>query len=40
MRLHLMAWRAENLYEEMLTMFGWDEDPFAKLPAENVFIDA
>lgn len=40
MRLHLMAWRVENLYEEMMTMFGWDEDPFAKLPKESTFIDA
>lgn len=40
MRIHLMAWRAENAYQQILGMFGWQEDPFASLPTEDIFIDA
>jgi hypothetical protein len=40
MRIHLMAWRAENAYHALMNMFGWEEDPFAQLPPEDVFIGA
>jgi len=40
MRIHLMAWRAENAYQQLLKLFGWSEDPFLTLPAEDVFADA
>jgi hypothetical protein len=40
MRIHLMAWRAENSYQQLLSLFGWEEDPFSSLPTEDIFIDA
>ncbi|MBC8369595.1 MAG: hypothetical protein H8E25_06325 [Planctomycetes bacterium] len=40
MRIHLMAWRSENAYQQLLDMFGWADDPFVLLPDESIFVDA
>lgn len=40
LRLHLMAWRMENLYAHTLELWGWTDEDFRKLPEEQVFLDA
>ncbi|MDP6963732.1 MAG: hypothetical protein QGF46_06150, partial [Planctomycetota bacterium] len=40
MRAHLMAWRAENAYQQLLSELGWDEDPFSTMPEESTFVNA
>lgn len=40
LRLHLMAWRLENLYAHTLETWGWTEEDFLKLPPEQTFLDA
>jgi len=40
LRLHLMAWRMENLYAHTLELWGWAEDDFLKLPDEQTFLAA
>ncbi len=40
LRLHLMAWRMENLYDQTVKLWGWTEADFLKLPQEQVFLDA
>ena len=40
LRLHLLAWRMENLYDHVLGLWGWTEEDFLKLPPEQTFVDA
>ena len=40
LRLHLMAWRMENLYDHAQELWGCREEDFRALPAEQVFLDA
>lgn len=40
LRLHLMAWRMENLYAHTLETWGWTEEDFLKLPTEATFQEA
>ena len=40
LRLHLMAWRMENLYAHVLATWGWTEEDFLKLPDEQTFLEA
>ena len=40
MRVHLMAFRMEKAYAHLQELFGYTEEQFAVLPAEEIFVSA